>query len=301
MQLPAALTSKFSKQLLLAKENAPQLLFAGGISAGVASTVLACKATLNLESTMAKTKSELDDIRVAKETVENGGRPTNAHGEEFDYTVKDAKKDLVIVRTRGFLELIKLYAPALGMGFISVALLTKSQHILNERNAGLAAAYTAMAGAFETYRERVVEDQGEEKDKEYMNGVVEVEEINPDTNRKRKVKAPATAGSPYATFFDNRSSSFSQDPDWNLTYLTGVRNHLNHRLTARGHVFLNEVLTDLGLPHTQAGAVVGWLRDGEGDGVISFGIEDGIEANAEGHILLDFNVDGLMYNRIDED
>lgn len=307
MQLPAALTSRFGKQILLVKENAPQILFAGGIGAGVASTVMACKATLKVEATLHQTKKEISDIQEAKDIVEAGGLPKKDDGTEFEYTVEEADKDLRLLKAQGLIRIAKLYAPAVGLGFISIALLTKSQHILKERNAGLVAAYTAVTQAFENYRERVVEDQGEEKDLEYLHGVEEREELNPETNRKRKVKSPLTAGSPYAKFFDETRSSFGPDPHWNFTFLHGVQNHCNHRLNARGHLFLNEVYTDLGIPHTQAGAVVGWIK-GEGDGYVDFGIFDqdsepkrDFIRGREGAILLDFNVDGVIYDKITEE
>jgi hypothetical protein len=60
----------------------------------------------------------------------------------------------------------------------------------------------------------------------------------------------------------------------------------------------------LGIPHSQAGAVVGWI-EGEGDSFVDFGIFDikdeqkrdfvnGYERN----ILLDFNVAGVIYDMI---
>lgn len=78
----------------------------------------------------------------------------------------------------------------------------------------------------------------------------------------------------------------------------------NDRLHARGHLFLNEVYEALGLPHTQAGAVVGWVV-GNGDNFVDFGLYTGEAARdfvngREGSILLDFNVDGIVYDKIKE-
>jgi hypothetical protein len=75
-------------------------------------------------------------------------------------------------------------------------------------------------------------------------------------------------------------------------------------LQARGHVFLNEVYDALGIPRSQAGAVVGWVR-GQGDGYIDFGLFNSENDRArdfvngyERSILLDFNVNGVIYDLI---
>lgn len=297
MQLPAGITSHFGRQILLVQKNAPQILFAGGIAAGIGSTVLACKATLQLETKLETSKAALDIIRDAKSRVEAGEEVTIDTGEL--YTLKDANRDAAIVYGKNIVELIKLYAPAIGLGVVSIALLTKSNHILSERNAGLAAAYAAVDKAFDKYRARVVEDQGEQKDLEYFHGTHEVEEINPETGRKKKVTHLGVPGdaSMYSEFFDDRSSSFSKDaPGSNVVFLHAQQGYANDLLQTRGHVFLNEVLRSLGLPHTQAGSVVGWLK-GHGDDFVSFNLESLQGTNP---ILLDFNVDGVIYDRIDE-
>ena len=87
-------------------------------------------------------------------------------------------------------------------------------------------------------------------------------------------------------------------------YLKAQQNSFNDLLRARGHVFLNEVYDGLGLERSQAGAVVGWVL-GDGDNYVDFGIFDGDKPRArdfvnglEASILLDFNVDGVIYDLI---
>jgi hypothetical protein len=73
-------------------------------------------------------------------------------------------------------------------------------------------------------------------------------------------------------------------------------------------VFLNEVYDMVGVPRSKAGAVVGWLLSPNGgtDNFVNFGVFDGRTEVArdfvngrEGAILLDFNVDGVIYDKID--
>ena len=87
-------------------------------------------------------------------------------------------------------------------------------------------------------------------------------------------------------------------------FLNGQQNFANDLLQARGHVFLNEVYDMLGIPRSQAGAVVGWVKE-FGDGYVDFGIFDGKTSQArsfvngeERNILLDFNVAGVIYDLI---
>ena len=70
-------------------------------------------------------------------------------------------------------------------------------------------------------------------------------------------------------------------------------------------MFLNEVYEQLGFEHTSAGAVVGWIYGGFGDDYVDFGIFNESYKPARDFIngynnavVLDFNVDGVIYNQI---
>jgi len=61
----------------------------------------------------------------------------------------------------------------------------------------------------------------------------------------------------------------------------------------------------LGIERSSAGSVVGWTltRDGgEGDDYVDFGMFEAANANfingTERSIILDFNVDGVIYNKL---
>jgi hypothetical protein len=93
---------------------------------------------------------------------------------------------------------------------------------------------------------------------------------------------------------------------YNQVFLRAQQCYFNDLLHSRGHVFLNEVYDALGLERSRAGAVVGWVVSKDrGDNFIDFGIFDGdrqavrdfVNGN-EGSILLDFNVDGVIYDLI---
>lgn len=303
--IPDAIARKVSQQRLFASKNSPQILFGVGVVGMVGSTILACRATLQLEDVLDSIEADKRKANLAKTHVESGEVSS-----DISYTDNEYRKDLAIISVRGISSVVKLYAPSVLLGAASIGCLTKSQSLLKERNIAITAAYAAIDGAFNRYRERVVDRYGIEADRDLRYDSEEVDIIDEETGKltteKRVISAP---GAPYARFFDEiSSSSFSKDPDINLMFLRTVQNYCNDRLKARGHFFLNEVYQELGMSHTEAGALVGWrwLKD-SGDDFIDFGIWDGTQETVndffngrEGAILLDFNVDGIIYDKLEE-
>jgi hypothetical protein len=111
----------------------------------------------------------------------------------------------------------------------------------------------------------------------------------------------------YARFFDELSTSWNREPEYNLVFLKCQQSYANDMLKTRGHVFLNEVYDSLGIERTKAGQVVGWVISEDGDNFIDFGlyanngkVRDFINGR-EGAILLDFNVDGVIYDKIGDE
>lgn len=288
--IPTGVTQLAGKSALKLNASSPKILFGVGIVSMVGSTVLACRATLKLEEALEETQDDLRAIKANKATED----------------VEITKKDTAFVIAKGGARVIKLYGPAIVVGSVGIGCLTKSHNLLQERNAALMAAYTAVDKAFEKYRERVVEKYGEDQDREFRYGTEQVEIT--DSKGKTKTVTRVASGEPsmYARFFDQLSSSWSKEPEYNLVFLRCQQNYANDMLKSRGHVFLNEVYDMLGIERTRAGAVVGWVVSEDGDNYIDFGIYDGNEKardfvnGREGAILLDFNVDGVIYDKIEK-
>jgi hypothetical protein len=296
MNIPEAITHKIARTSLVAVKNAPQILFGAGVTGFVGTTVLACRATLKLDEVLAETRN---DLAIAKSL------------DDERYSEEDRRRDITIIHVRSAVEIAKLYAPAVGVGVLSIAALTKSHQILNQRNAGLAAAYTALDRAFSEYRQRVIDKHGEEEDRNFRFETEQVQITDEETGKKKTItRASSTGHSPYARFFDPTSADWNSDPELNFFFLKCQQNYLNDMLRVRGHVFLNEVYDRLGLPRSKAGAVVGWVmsNDGTTDNYIDFGIFDDQNNHMvrefvngrEGSILLDFNVDGVIYHLIEQ-
>jgi hypothetical protein len=303
--IPEAVSRKIAEQGLLASDKAPKFLFVGGVVGMVGSTVLACHATLKLDEVLDGIQSEKHKASEIKKLVES----PEYKGEQT-YPENEYRRDLATISSRGLFQIVKLYAPSVVLGAASIAALTKSHNILQERNLALTAAYVAVDGAFQRYRERVIDRYGEDADRELRYEREEVQILDEETGKLVTTHVITDApGSPYARFYDEWSSrNWSRDPDINLLFLSTVQNHMNDRLKVRGHLFLNEVYDALGLAHTRAGSQVGWLwGKGTGDDLVDFGIWDGVNEavneffhGREGAILLDFNVDGVIWDKIDE-
>jgi hypothetical protein len=297
--IPTAVATKFGRQLLHVQKQSPQLMFGAGIATGLASTVMACRATLKLSDVLDKGQ-ELKDK--AEAIYDDGKNP--------EYPEKTYAKDLTVIKVRTIMNVSKLYAPAAGLAMISVGLLTGSHVTLNRRNASLTAAYASVDQAFQNYRLRVKEQFGEETDRDLRYGTRVDEETAETADGKKKIVKHTRVGdenpSQYARFFDELCPEWKRNPEYNKIFLQAQQSYFNNMLNARGHVFLNEVYDALGLPRSKAGAVVGWLQNAKGDGYVDFGIFDNI-ANPnvkdfvngrEYSILLDFNVDGVIYDKI---
>ena len=286
------------------QKHSPELLAGVGVVGVVASTVMACKATMKLNDILEESKETRDKIR----EVESNPRY------EEQYSHEDAKKDLVINYTQTAMKVAKLYAPAVILGSASLGCLLASNDILRKRNAALSAAYMTVDKSFKEYRQRVVDRFGEEVEKEIRYNIkaeevtsTVVAEDGSETTVTETVKTmDPNLYSDYAKFFDEASPYWQKDPEYNFMFLKSQQQYANDLLKARGRLFLNEVYEMLGIDKTKAGQIVGWVYNPEnpiGDNFVDFGIFDmskeRVRAFVNGYepnILLDFNVDGDVWS-----
>ena len=271
---------------LVISKHAPTILTVAGTAGFIGTTVLASKATLKLEETVAEEASLLVKVHEAQED-----------GKLSD---KDATHDKVVLYTRMATKLGKLYAPALILGAASIAALATGHGIMLKRNASLAAAYAAVDQAFKSYKKKVEAKFGKDAVLEAIS--VPTEELVVDGETTESVLKYGDT-SPYGVIFDETNHNWSADEDLSALHLKCQQQYANDILQTRGHIFLNEVYKMLGFPHTPAGAITGWVK-GNGDNFVDFNIHDGLfeGEDANGRLVtkwaLDFNVDGVMYDKI---
>lgn len=297
MRLPAALTRIAGSQSLTVQKNAPNLLFAAGVVGSIGATVLACRATLKLESIVDEAKLNLEVV----DSIDTD--QTNEEG--VIYSAQDKQHDTMVVYGRATVDIVKLYAPAVILGGFSIAALTKSHNMLNDRVAALSAAYAAVSAGYEQYRAKVIAKYGEEQDREFRQSREVLPLEGPDGKVIDQTVVSHDGTSPYAKFFDESSTNWTKNAEYNYAFLVAQQNWANDKLRAQGHLFLNEVYDSLGIPRTRAGSVVGWSFSGNGDNYVDFGIFDGDKQTRafvnglEGSVLLDFNVDGVILDFVE--
>ena len=309
--LTANLSKVAGRSSLVLKKYSPEILLVVGITGFVASSVMACRATLEVEDVMKTHQDKVEMINKAWTKVEAGEISLD------DYTEKAKQKDLTVTYVQTGVDFVKLYGPSVLLATASIACIVGGHGVMKKRNVALVAAYKAVEEGFNEYRKRVVAEHGEDVDYMYKNNLraetvteTEVGEDGKTKKVKKTVMVPNgdTNGiSVYARFFDEGCAQWSKTPEYNLMFLNAQQKYFNNLLQARGHVFLNDVYDALGIPRSKAGAVVGWVMrsDGEGDNFIDFGmyngdretIRDFVNGN-ERNILLDFNVDGVIYDLI---
>jgi Family of unknown function (DUF6353) len=297
MQLiPPAVTRKVAMTALRANKNSPTLLFGAGLFGVLGSTVMACSATLKLEETLEEISDGLRDANLRYETRDRRGD---------SYSTSDRHKAVAVIYLGGVGQLVQLYGPAALVGMASVACLTKSHNILQERNLGLTAAYAAVDQAFKKYRENVVTSAGEESDRFLRYETEEIITLDEKGQESCVIRFDASQDpSMYAKIFDQMNPNWAEEAEYNYAWLRNKQEWFNHLLTMRGYLFLNEVYEGLGILPTETGNVVGWLL-GNGDSYVDFGIFSGQGSvdfvnGREAAILLDFNVDGSILGLIDQ-
>lgn len=126
-------------------KHSPEILMVCGAVGAVTSAVMACKATLKVNDIMSAHQSSvatIHDVKDGKVEVKEGA----------EYTEEDAKKDLTTVYVQTGVKLVKLYAPAVILGGLSLGCMIGSNRILQKRNAALTAAYVTLdKGASSVY------------------------------------------------------------------------------------------------------------------------------------------------------
>ena len=284
------------------KKRSPEILVAVGVVGTVVSAVMACKATTKIDTILDETKEQLDKIH------EYAGNPDVAE----KYNAEDAKKDTAIVYAQTGVKLAKLYAPAVGLGILSISSILASNNILRKRNMAISAALAAATQDFKDYRNRVIERFGKEVDHQlrYNIKAEEIEEtVTDEKGKEKKVKKNVEVADPnasgYAKYFTRSNPYWEEDSSYVEMFLRSQQNFANDKLTANGHLTLNDVYDMLGFHDSKAGMVVGWIYDLDhpnGDNYVEFDVKKVNLPNEQGGYeeayAIDFNVDGNIYNEM---
>ena len=297
------LTRGFGKASLVVSKHAPAVLTAIGVAAFTTSTALAVKESFTLTG---EVYDDLLEISELKETPE----PSE----------KEAQQELAARRAKTYgrfvLKVAKHYRPALIAGAIGTVSVVSAHRLSAKRIAGLTMAVAAADESLRKYKNAIEKAFGAEAVQEALSKSREAilsEAVKVDEDGNESVDDASVLDqygmSQYAVVFDENASLWEPNEDFDIMMLNAQEKYLNNKLMCDGYVLLNDAYTTLGLPKTSAGAVVGWVyKGGEGDGYISFGDFESCNVRhydaARGRevtdFFLDFNVDGVIWDKIDE-
>lgn len=216
------------------------------------------------------------------------------------------------------LDTVRTVAPAAIVGAATITMIYFSNSISKKRLAAMGAAYATLQTAFDGYKRTMVEALGKESVEKILkpklpNVGKSAEEILSSDNKSDAANVSDAvvnslkALSPYARIIAEESSTcWDPNEDYTSQNLAAVQLWANRRLDRKGHLFLNEVFDQLGLSRTREGAVVGWLKNGEGDNYVSFGDFDASiyrvpsddYTRVDSNFIVDFNVDGVIWDKI---
>ena len=171
---------------------------------------------------------------------------------------------------------------ALGVGFVVVGEVlqglgyaTRSQQLTTAT--ALAASYAATLNAV---KDRVIEDQGEEKWQEYLLGpqivkaevkpdgtVTQITETIPDHNKDLGLP-------PHCIMFDEANPNWEKDPLANRDYLEDQQRWLTKRLQVEGFLWENDIRRSIGAPLVKCGWTSGILAENPdgGPNVVDLGL-----------------------------
>lgn len=216
------------------------------------------------------------------------------------------------------LDTVRTVAPAAIVGAATITMIYFSNSISKKRLAAMGAAYATLQTAFDGYKRTMVEALGKESVEKILkpklpNVGKSAEEILSSDNKSDAANVSDAvvnslkALSPYARIIAEESSTcWDPNEDYTSQNLAAVQLWANRRLERKGHLFLNEIFDQLGLSRTREGAVVGWLKNGEGDNYVSFGdfdasiyrVPNDDYTRVDSNFIVDFNVDGVIWDRI---
>ena len=145
--------TKFGMQV---RKNSPEICLALGMVGFVGTIVLSCRATLKAEEVIDRHNDRMKKMKEAIEVADEG---------EFD-----SKREKAVIFAHTAVDFMKLYAPSAALGAISMACFTQTYRTLNGRYIGAVSAFNGVTEAFQAYRNRVIEEEGVEKDRHYRYG-----------------------------------------------------------------------------------------------------------------------------------
>lgn len=291
------------------RKNSAELSLGAGIVGIFLTVISASKATLSAPDILELHKTRMEE---AVEAVEA------AKAEHIAY---DIGREKLIIWSKTFVDLAKLYMPSITLGGLSIGFILLSRNITHRRYLAAVAAYNAVREAFDVYRERVREEMGDMYDHHFRYGTElreVVDEVIDEKGKKKKVSRMEEVegteqldGSNLSFWWDEYLPDGRKNPNWDAnpefckSWLRGRENLITDLGRQQGHLFVNDVMRELGLPGVfPSGQLLGWVFPKNGYGFISLGLDDNIGSPSETgrgkRYLITLVPDGVVYDKLNE-
>lgn len=247
-------------------KHSPVLLTVGGVLGLGATAVLSYKAAAKVEVITEKIeKSNFGESEKQRITQEM----TNPNQRLLDEEYAELENDLAIVTEEYRLytkkEVVRDIAGAVALpvltGIASLACITLSYYIQNNRIVNLASALATATAERHYYKNKYAEQHGEEAAKVFYTPTQDGEVETTDAKGKaKKVKGKMKADIPslHGEWFDKSSEYVSDDHDYNMAFINSVTSKMDLKMFQKGSLTMNEVFDELGLQRTRGGAIMGW-------------------------------------------
>lgn len=224
------------------KKNASTILTCLGAGGVVATVVLAVKGT----------SKAVEKIQIAQfdkgEEILHGVREGELAKNSYDGGYEIPK--LTVIET--VQTCWKDYIPTIAVGTASLVCILGANILSRKQQASMAAAYTALAGAFEGYRDKVRTICGPGTDEMIEKTIVQ---------EQRDIEDDRPPWDEMQTFYIEGQPQFFERT---MEQVMRAEYHFNRNFILKGEMKLNELFDFLDLPHTEEGDRIGWnLYDGE--------------------------------------
>lgn len=227
-------------------KRSPEILLGIGIASGITTTVLAVKATPKALQLIEEAKNDKINTWI------------DEHPDPHALVVHESLTKPEIVKT-----VWKCYIPAVISGVASIACLLGSHSVNAKRNAALATAYKLSETALNEYREKVVEEIGEEKEKVIRDKVAQKHLDEKPVSKSEVI----VTGTGKQLCYDGISGRYFES---DIQTIRAAVNKINETMVYEMYAALNDFYNEIGLSNTDMGDELGWNLD---DGLleISYG------------------------------
>lgn len=231
-------------------KNSPMILSIIGIGAVMTGTVIIVNKARNANK-------PLDDGRTFEEKIADSIDEARYEASECE-DKKTGRKVLVKAYAGAAFKYTKYYAAPVLLISGGVGCLFSAMLIQTKRLRVISAAYTALAAAFNDYRDRVKAVVGEEKEEDIFKGIERDEKGNIISENPLDEKYSENTKKFSRLFGDGNSVFWSKETRLCVLTLKGAESTLNQLLRYQGFVTLNDVWKELGMKPSEEGMYLGW-------------------------------------------